>query len=493
MINCNPETVSTDYDTSDRLYFEPLTLEDVLGVLEVERPEGVIVQFGGQTPLKLAAGLARGRRARCSARASTRSTWPRTAGASARCWTGWATRRRPTPRRARCDEALAAAESVGFPLLVRPSYVLGGRAMEIVYSRDGPGRLPRARRSDERPRDLPRPLPRERDRGRRRRALRRRGRLDRRDHAARRGGRHPLRRLRLRAAAALARPRDARPDPRADARASRWGSASSACSTSSSPSTTAASTSSRPTRARRGPCRSSPRRSACRWPRWPAGSCSASAWPTSTCPADPMARRPRRASRRRCCPSTASRAPTRCSARRCARPARSWASRATSRRRSPRPRPRPARRCPTHGTAFITVTDSDKAGAVGGGPVAARPRLPDRRDARDRARRSSAWASRRSELNKIGEGSPNVVDWIERGDVDLVVNTPTGSGARTDGWEIRRAAVARGHPLPDDALGRRWPRRGRSPARARGAAGGAVAAGGPPRARRGAEPAEAAP
>ena len=63
MINCNPETVSTDYDTSDRLYFEPLTLEDVLGVIEVERPEGVIVQFGGQTPLKLARALDRRRRA----------------------------------------------------------------------------------------------------------------------------------------------------------------------------------------------------------------------------------------------------------------------------------------------------------------------------------------------------------------------------------------------------------------------------------------------
>ena len=79
MINCNPETVSTDYDTSDRLYFEPLTLEDVLGVVEQERPEGVIVQFGGQTPLKLAAGLAEAGRARCWAPRWTPSTWPRTA------------------------------------------------------------------------------------------------------------------------------------------------------------------------------------------------------------------------------------------------------------------------------------------------------------------------------------------------------------------------------------------------------------------------------
>ena len=86
MINCNPETVSTDYDTSDRLYFEPLTLEDVLGVIEVEQPEGVIVQFGGQTPLKLARRAWSTRACRCSARPSSRSTWPRTArsfGASA--------------------------------------------------------------------------------------------------------------------------------------------------------------------------------------------------------------------------------------------------------------------------------------------------------------------------------------------------------------------------------------------------------------------------
>ena len=137
MINCNPETVSTDYDTSDRLYFEPLTLEDVLGVVEVEQPEGVIVQFGGQTPLKLAARARRRPACRCSARASTRSTSPRTAGASARCSSAWATRRRPTPRRTRSTRRWRQREEVGFPLLVRPSYVLGGRAMEIVYSREG--------------------------------------------------------------------------------------------------------------------------------------------------------------------------------------------------------------------------------------------------------------------------------------------------------------------------------------------------------------------
>ncbi|MGH3025934.1 MAG: carbamoyl-phosphate synthase large subunit, partial [Gaiellaceae bacterium] len=136
MINCNPETVSTDYDTSDRLYFEPLTLEDVLAVCEVEQPEGVIVQFGGQTPLKLAAGLREagipilGTTTDAIDLAEDRARFgplldelgykaPSYAAAS-------------TPA-----EALARAPEVGFPLLVRPSYVLGGRAMEIVYSVDG--------------------------------------------------------------------------------------------------------------------------------------------------------------------------------------------------------------------------------------------------------------------------------------------------------------------------------------------------------------------
>ena len=85
MVNCNPETVSTDYDTSDRLYFEPLTLEDVLAIVEIEQPEGVIVSFGGQTPLRLAAGPGSGRRDAARARSPRRSTSPRTAAASARC------------------------------------------------------------------------------------------------------------------------------------------------------------------------------------------------------------------------------------------------------------------------------------------------------------------------------------------------------------------------------------------------------------------------
>ena len=136
MINCNPETVSTDYDTSDRLYFEPLTLEDVLGVVEIEKPEGVIVQFGGQTPLKLAAGLQAagvpllGTSVDAIDRAEDRGRFGALLAELGYQAPPYATAHSPT-------EALRVAPQVGFPLLVRPSYVLGGRAMEIVYSEEG--------------------------------------------------------------------------------------------------------------------------------------------------------------------------------------------------------------------------------------------------------------------------------------------------------------------------------------------------------------------
>jgi carbamoyl-phosphate synthase large subunit len=133
MINCNPETVSTDYDVSDRLYFEPLTLESVLSVCEVEAPEGVVVQFGGQTPLKLAAGLEAagvpilGTGIEAIDLAEDRSRFGALLDRLGFRAPAYATATSP-------DEALDAATKVGFPLLVRPSYVLGGRAMEIVYS-----------------------------------------------------------------------------------------------------------------------------------------------------------------------------------------------------------------------------------------------------------------------------------------------------------------------------------------------------------------------
>jgi carbamoyl-phosphate synthase large subunit len=136
MINCNPETVSTDYDTSDRLYFEPLTVEDVLAVVEVEDPEGVIVQFGGQTPLKLARALE-------EAGATLLGTPVDAIDlAEDRGRFGALLRRLeiahpPYGTALSAEEATVIAERVGFPLLVRPSYVLGGRAMEICYSQEG--------------------------------------------------------------------------------------------------------------------------------------------------------------------------------------------------------------------------------------------------------------------------------------------------------------------------------------------------------------------
>jgi carbamoyl-phosphate synthase large subunit len=135
MVNCNPETVSTDYDTSDRLYFEPLTFEDVLNIVEVEKPEGVIVQFGGQTPLKLAVALEKagvpiiGTSPDSIDRAEDRERF--------QVMLHKLGLRQPENGTARSfEEAEKIAERIGYPVVVRPSYVLGGRAMEIVYEVD---------------------------------------------------------------------------------------------------------------------------------------------------------------------------------------------------------------------------------------------------------------------------------------------------------------------------------------------------------------------
>lgn len=133
MVNCNPETVSTDYDTSDRLYFEPLTLEDALEIIHLEQPQGVIVQFGGQTPLKLARDLE-------AAGAPIIGTSPDSIDLAEdrerfQQLLQAAGLRQPSNRVARnLPDAIARAEEIGYPLVVRPSYVLGGRAMEIVYN-----------------------------------------------------------------------------------------------------------------------------------------------------------------------------------------------------------------------------------------------------------------------------------------------------------------------------------------------------------------------
>ena len=137
MVNCNPETVSTDYDTSDRLYFEPLTAEDVLAVIEVERPEGVIVQFGGQTPLKLAGALEEAGRAPARARPVDAIDLAEDRGRFGALLRRLGIAHPPYGTALSADEAAVIADDVGFPLLVRPSYVLGGRAMEICYTAEG--------------------------------------------------------------------------------------------------------------------------------------------------------------------------------------------------------------------------------------------------------------------------------------------------------------------------------------------------------------------
>ena len=135
MVNSNPETVSTDYDTSDKLYFEPLTLEDVLNICDQEKPEGVFVQFGGQTPLNLAGGLK-------AAGVPILGTQPESIETAedrrlfAAMLDKLGLRQTPNGSATSTEEAVAIARKIGYPLLVRPSFVLGGRAMELVYNEE---------------------------------------------------------------------------------------------------------------------------------------------------------------------------------------------------------------------------------------------------------------------------------------------------------------------------------------------------------------------
>ncbi len=448
MINCNPETVSTDYDTSDRLYFEPLTLEDVLGVLAVERPQGVIVQFGGQTPLKLAAGLVEagvpllGTSVDAIDLAEDR-------GRFGRLLDELGYRAPPFGTARNFEDALARSEEVGFPLLVRPSYVLGGRAMEIVYSAEGladylqrevgwdpaPGVIGREIFLD---RFLENAIEVDVD------AL-----CDGEDvwiggimqHVEEAG-------VHSGDSACVLPPHSLGGDMLDQIREATRGIALGlgVVGLMNVQYAVHAGTlhviEANPRASRTVPFVSKAvgvplAKMACRI-------MLGERIPELDLPHDPMA----------CDHVSVKEAvmpfdrfdgadavlgPEMRSTGEVMGIARDFPT-AFAKAQAAAGAP-----LPMGGTAFITVTDSDKAGAF------AVAQILHAQGFRIVATAGTAEAIVRmgvpvTTLNKIGDGSPHVVDWIERGDVDIVVNTPTGSGARTDGWEIRRAAVARGIP-----------------------------------------------
>jgi carbamoyl-phosphate synthase large subunit len=451
MVNCNPETVSTDYDTSDRLYFEPLTLEHVLAVTEAERPEGVIVQFGGQTPLRLAAGLAEagvpllGTSVQAIDLAEDRGRF-----GALLAELGYKAPPFGTARSV--AGALDCADRVGYPLLVRPSYVLGGRAMEIVYSRDGLADYLQ-RQGVNAVEDLP---------GRQEIFLDRflenatevdvDALCDGREawiggimqHVEEAGihsgdsacvlpphslGEEMLEQIRAATrelALAIgvsglinvqyavhagelyvieANPRASRTVPFVS-KAVGLPLAKLACRIMLGESIAELDL----PREREGlgfGDHISVKEAVLPFDRFEGADALLGPEMRSTGEVMGIARD----------------FPT-----------------AFAKAQAAAGVP-----LPSEGTAFITVTDSDKAGAFAVAQI-----LHDNgfqivatRGTAEAIERMGVPAER---LNKIGEGSPHVLDWIERGDVDLVVNTPTGFGARTDGYEIRRAAVRHGIP-----------------------------------------------
>jgi carbamoyl-phosphate synthase large subunit len=444
MVNCNPETVSTDYDTSDRLYFEPLTLEDVLGVVGVEQPEGVIVQFGGQTPLKLAAGLQ-------EAGVPLLGTSPEAIDlAEDRGRFGALLERLgyeapPYATAHSVDEALRCGQQVGYPLLVRPSYVLGGRAMEIVYSDEGMrdylvrnagtngngreifldrflenaievdvdalcdgdevwigGIMQHVEEAGIHSGDSACVLP---------------------PHSLGHAMLDQIREWTTGIALGLgvvgllnvqyavlggelyvieANPRASRTIPFVS-KAIGIPLAKIACRLMLGERLRDLDLPAEPMRADHVAVKEA----VLPFDRFEGADAVLGPEMRSTGEVMGVARD---------FPTAFAKAQAAAGA-----------------------------ALPAGGTAFVTVTDGDKPGAV-----AIAQTLHDL-GFRIVATRGTAEAIERmgipaERINKVGEGSPHVVDWIERGDVDLVVNTPTGSGARSDGWEIRRAAVTRGIP-----------------------------------------------
>jgi carbamoyl-phosphate synthase large subunit len=447
IVNCNPETVSTDYDTSDRLYFEPLTLQDVLGVLEVERVGGdlvgVIVQFGGQTPLKLAAGLVEagvpllGTSVEAIDLAEDR-------GRFGELLERLGYQAPPYATACSVEEALAKAEDVGFPLLVRPSYVLGGRAMEIVYSSDGLADYLRREAGDATiflDRFLENAVEVDVD------AL-----CD--GHEAWIGGimQHVEEAGVHSGDSACVLPPHSLGEPMLEQIRSATRDIALGVGVVGLMNVQYAVHEGRlyvieanPRASRTVPfvskavgiplakfaCRImlGERISALGLPSGHEGvgfgdhvSVKEAVLPFDRFDGADSLLGPEMRSTGEVM-GIARDFPT-------------AFAKAQAAAGSP---------LPSSGTAFITVTDSDKPG------VFAVAQILHDNGFRILATRGTAEAIARMgvpvhTINKIGEGSPHVVDWIERGDVNLIVNTPTGSGARSDGWEIRRAAIAHGIP-----------------------------------------------
>jgi carbamoyl-phosphate synthase large subunit len=490
MINCNPETVSTDYDTSDRLYFEPLTLDDVLGVIDVERQpddssaarsgeagcraggklEGVIVQFGGQTPLKLAHGLEQAG-VKVLGTSVDAIDLAEDRGRFGELLDRLGYHAPPYATAHSVEEALSKGDDVGYPLLVRPSYVLGGRAMEIVYSREG----------------LADYLARERvgQNGSNGRAIY----LDRflenaievdvdalcdgeqvwiggmLQHVEEAG-------IHSGDSAQVLPPHSLGPEMLAELREHTEGIAL-GLGTVGLINIQYAIHNGRvyvieanPRASRTIPFVSKAvgvplAKIACRLmlgeriadlglPEDPMDS-GYVAVKEAVLPfdrfkdADAILGPEMRSTGE--VMGIAEDFPTAF--------AKAQAAAGAS--------------LPLDGTVFLSVTDSDKAAVHGIASM-----LHDL-GFRIVATAGTTQAIRSmgvpcESLNKVGEGSPHVVDWIERGDVDLIVNTPTGSGARSDGWEIRRAAVARGVPCITTLSGGFAAARAIAVARQRGAA-----------------------
>jgi carbamoyl-phosphate synthase large subunit len=461
MVNCNPETVSTDYDTSDRLYFEPLTLDDVLGVVEIEQPEGVIVQFGGQTPLKLAAGLQdagvpilgtsvdaidlaedRGRFGALLAELGYEAPPYATAHG--------------------VQEALAASASVGFPLLVRPSYVLGGRAMEIVYSvddlagylertaapngllgkqdRDADGRLVGAQREIFLDRFLENAIEVDVDALCDGESVWIGGIMQHVEEAGIHSG----------DSACVLPPHSLGPEMLDEIREHTRGIALGLNTVGLINIQYAVTLDGRlfvieanPRASRTVPFVSKAigvplAKMACRL--MLGERLEDLGLPSEAMPTDHISVKEAVLPFDRFTGSDALLSPEMRSTGEVMGVARDFPTAFAKAQAAA------GARLPNEGTVFITVTDGDKPGAY-----AIASRLEDL-GFRIVATAGTAQAIRGmgarvdDVLKKVGEGSPNVVDLIEAGEIDLIINTPTGSGARADGWEIRRAAVARGIP-----------------------------------------------